>query len=256
MVDRSVLRKVLTTAAIGGATFLISNAFKPPVIWSFSLAIFISGVALVVQFLAQFEDRLKVATSVFGLVEASALARDPMIQLVGLSTKLDSAAPELVHDFARFEIDRFSAFMRELVAGGEITYDGEDRDWLLGLTRNVKSTIVDAGFWTSDLGMRYLEAQWQAIQRGVRIRRVFVFDQPELATNDDIIEICKLQQSYGIAVRILNPSTIPSIRRIALFDFVIFDEVVSYEPIAASPLEDGEKVAIHSTRLESAHEFQ
>ena len=260
----TVLQRVLTTAAIGGATFLISNALQQQIIWSLSLAIFISGVALVVQFLAQFESRLRTALSVFGLVEASALLRDPMMQLVKVSTRLDPAAPELIHDFARSEVVRVSEFMQGLV-GGDITYDGEDRDWLLGLTRNVKSAIdttsmttaypggkgfVDEKLWTSDLGMRYLEAQRQAVQRGVRIRRIFVLDRPELATAGDIIDLCKLQKSYGITVRILSPADIPSTRRTSLFDFTLFDDVVSYEMTAASPFEDGAETSILSTRLE------
>jgi hypothetical protein len=64
--------------------------------------------------------------------------------------------------------------------GGYVAYDGEDRDWLLGLTRHAQSSIdttslmaVDAsgggfgegGLWSSDLGRRYLEVQREAVQR-------------------------------------------------------------------------------------------
>jgi len=267
-VDRLVLRKVLATMAVGGTTFLVSNAFKQPVIWSLSVAIFISGVALVVQFLVQFESHLKASTSVFQLIEASALSRDPAIWLVRLSTQLDPAASELLHDFARSEVIRVSEFMQGLVNGGDMIYDGEDRDWLLGLTRNVKSSIdatslttaspggkgfVDEKLWTSDLGMRYLDAQRQAVRRGVRIRRIFILDRPELATKDDIVGLCKFQQRYGIEVRILSPADIPSIRRISLSDFVLFDDVVSYELTAASPFEAGMETAILNTRLELRH---
>lgn len=266
--DRWVLRKVLTTVTVGGVTFLVSNALNQPIIWSLSVAIFISGVALVVQFLAQFEGHLKTSTNVFQLLEASALSRDPTIRLVRLSTQLDPAAPELLHDFARSEVIRVSEFMQGLVDGGDIIYDGEDRDWLLGLTRNVKLSIdatsmttaspggkgfVDEKLWTSDLGMRYLDAQRQAIRRGVRIRRIFILDRPELATKDDIVGICTFQQSCGIEVRILSPANIPSIRRMSLSDFVLFDDVVSYELTAASPFEDGMETTILNTRLELRH---
>lgn len=264
-VDRSVLRKVLTTATIGGATFLVSNAFKQSIIWSISVTLFMSGVALVVQFLAQFESHLKASTSVFQLVEASALLRDPMIRLVRLSTQLEPTAPELLHDFARSEIIRVSELMQGLINGGDITYDGEDHDWLLELTRNLKSSLdatsmrsaspggkgfVDDGLWTSDLGLRYLEAQRQVVQRGVRIRRIFVLDRPELATEDDLVTLCKLQQSYGIMVRILTPADIPSTRHMSLFDFVLFDDVVSYELTSASPFEACPGTTILNTRLE------
>lgn len=238
-VDRSVYRKALVTLAIGGATFLVSNTLKQPAIWSFSLSIFVSGIALIVQFLAQFEGQLKTATRTFQIVASSALLRDPMIQLVELSTKLDPAAPELIHNFARSEVARASELMQGLVTSGDLMYDGEDRDWLLTLTRNITSSLdttgmttaypggrgfVDERLWTSDLGMRYLEAQRQAVQRGVRI--------------------------HGISVRILSPAAIPSAHRLSMFDFTLFDDIISYELTAASPFEDGAETAILNTRLE------
>src|SRR5689334_24491194 len=40
----------------------------------------------------------------------------------------------LAHRLAQRELSRMSEFLKELGEGGEAIYDGEDRDWLLGLT--------------------------------------------------------------------------------------------------------------------------
>ncbi len=74
-----------------------------------------------------------------------------------------------------------TSFVRQLPGGTEIAYDGEDREWMLGLTAEASRSIdaislstvdagirgFDGGLWTSDLGTRYLELQHEAIARGV-----------------------------------------------------------------------------------------
>ena len=42
-------------------------------------------------------------------------------------------------------------------------------------------SFTDGGLWRSELGQTYLEEQDRAIQRGVRIQRVFVIDRQGLA---------------------------------------------------------------------------
>jgi hypothetical protein len=157
-----------------------------------------------------------------------------------------------------------SEFLKELSEGGNVTYEGEDRDWMLSLTRNARSSIdatslttvdarghgfVDGGLWSSDLGQRYLEAQRDAVQRGVRIRRVFIMDRPGLANDPPFLEVCAFQRKLGIDVRVLDTTEIPNTRRTSLFDFILFDDVISYETTPASSI-DGAVPAIVNTRLE------
>jgi hypothetical protein len=179
--DSSVLRKILLTTITGGSTYLVTNLAEQPQIWSLTLSAFIGGVALVVQSLVDLEARIKTATELFGLIEASALRNDVVTQLVRHATEIDGDSPALVLNFVQAEITRMSEFLKELADGGDVTYDGEDPNWLLGLTRSATSTIdatslttmdphgkgfVDESFWDSDLGQRYLEAQREAITRG------------------------------------------------------------------------------------------
>jgi hypothetical protein len=251
--------------------------------------VFIGGVVLVVQFLVEFDNRMKAvelgqnrhfqtvenlitgtfhsiseATELFGRVETSAMHTDLVKQLVRHTASLDRAADELMHLFAHAEITRVSELMKGLSERGEITYDGEDRDWLLALTRNARATIdatsftaVDAsghGFddgelWTSDLGQRYLEAQQKALDRGVNIRRIFILDDPEAATDPGLLQMCEIQRKLGVAVRILDPLTLPGLHHNWMFDFIVFDSVVSYESTPAAWARKGSKPAIVSTRL-------
>jgi hypothetical protein len=209
--------------------------------------------------------KINEATELFGLVEASALRTDAMTQLVRHSTQLDPTAPSLILRFAQAEIGRMSEFLKELSEGGNVTYEGEDRDWMLGLAKNAEQAIdatslttvdargngfVDSGLWSSDLGQRYLEVQRDAIIRGVRIRRVFIMDRPTLAQDAAFLDVCKLQRDLGIQVRVLDSSAIPGTRRSSLFDFVLFDDAISYETTPASSLDGSVRPAIVNTRLE------
>jgi hypothetical protein len=172
--------------------------------------------------------------------------------------------------------------MKGLSQRGEITYDGEDRDWLLALTRNAQASIdafsfmaVDAsgqdfdngGLWASDLGQRYLEAQQKALDRRVTIRRIFLLDDPDGAHDPGLLRMCEIQQKLGISIRILDPLTLPGPHRdwmfdfvmfdfvmfdFVMFDFVVFDSVISYESTPTPWAEEGTKPAVVSTGSSSA----
>jgi hypothetical protein len=201
--------------------------------------------------------KISATTELYGLAEASALRTDAMIQLVRNSTRIESSSPPLVFEFAQLEIAQLSEMLKTVSEGADVTYEGEDRDWLLGLTKVTNATIdatslttvdvggkgfSDGGLWASDLGQRYFDAQREAIRRGVAIRRIFVMDRPELLTDLDFITICRLHTELGIAVKVLDPSKILGTRRGSLFDFIIFDGVLSYQITPASRVGDRDRI--------------
>jgi hypothetical protein len=300
-----VIKKIVSSVGIGAIAYLVTNLMIDNIgerqIWVITLSLLLGAVTFLTQFLHDMEIRMaqveragvrhsraverlvgeglakineevqagftkiNQATELFGLVEASALRTDAMTQLVKHATKIDPNAPSLVFQFAQAEIGRMSEFLKELSDGGDVTYEGEDRDWMLALARNARSTIdatslttvdargdgyVDGGLWESDLGQRYLEVQRDAIQRGVRIRRVFIMDRAVLAADPRFLEVCKLQSDLGIDVRVLDTVSIPGTRRSSLFDFILFDDVISYEMTPASSIEGSVRPAIVNTRLE------
>jgi hypothetical protein len=288
-----VSRKVLVSLGIGAVAYvvttLVTDAAQGPQIWGLTLSVFIAGVTLVTQMLAELEKRLakvedgqqrlardvkervdagfqKVnrASELFGRVDASALPTDEVIQLVRHSTRLHPAVPPLITRFTQAELGRVSAFLKELSDGDNVHYEGEDRDWMLALTRSVElsihatslttvdaggSSFVDGGLWASDLGQRYLDAQREAIARGIEICRVFILDKAGLASEPEFLEVCDLQREMGVEVRVLDAVTVPSRHKTSLFDFILFDDVVSYEVTPAARIEGGHATTL-TTRLE------
>lgn len=289
-----ILLKILVAALSGGVAFLLTTVITPGdgtdnLLWELLISVFIGGVALIVQFILDFDLRVRTmdsrqsahhgriedlmrhgfsqineATELFGLVEASALRTDRVIQLVRYSTEIKETVPPIVHKFAEAEINRLSLFLKELSDGGTVSYEGEDRDWLLALTQSVQRTLdatslgtvdagstgFDGGFWVTDLGQRYLDLQREAVRkRGVRIRRVFIIDRSELADDPLFLQACRLQEDAGIDVRLLDPAQVVGISRSSMFDFILFDEDISYETTPASRIAEDERPTIVNTRL-------
>jgi hypothetical protein len=168
--------------------------------------------------------------------------------------RTDGQVNPLIQRLARREIERVTSFVRQLTVGSEIAYDGEDRDWLLGLTREAERSIdaislstvdagmrgFDGGLWTSDLGTRYLELQRDAIARDVSIRRIFVFENEDLAHDETFLKITQMQRDVGVDVRMLDHQLIPDWLRSMIFDFILFDGAVSYETTPATTFAAGQ----------------
>jgi len=261
------LRKILVTAAIGIPTYFLTDDNGPwnatgneASAWGLILTVFISTVVFLTQYLLEVDrqldstrqdisdglSRINEATELFGLVEASAVQTDVVTQLVRNATRVDKEMPQLIQAFAQGEIARISTLLREL-GEGNVIYEGEDRDWLLGLTKNTLHSIdalslnavdqgvgeIDGGFWTTDAGQRYLEAQRDRRREGVRIRRIFFLERSEHMESEMFRRICKMHMETGVEVRVLTPEAL--VTPLGLFDFIIFDDVVSYEVTPSTP---------------------
>jgi hypothetical protein len=254
--------------ATGTLTFLASLLVDQPLAQTIMLSVFVGGVAMVLQVLAQFDRRVAAtqdlvsessetmrdlvteqfsavseATELFGLANASAL-REEVKRLARSSLRVSRPVPPLTLDLARSQLERTARFLEQIGGGYEAVYDnGEDRDWLLALTHHVTTSIdatsrgsvgpdgafVDEGLWQTELGQRYLEAQGRAIRNGVTIRRVFVLDQADLAADPAFRGIYKEQVRMGIEVRAVDLAKLRSAGSTFVSDFVLFDDVVSYE---------------------------
>src|SRR5262249_1809479 len=90
------------------------------------------------------------------------------------------------------------------------------------------------GLWSFELGHRYLDAQREAVRRGVVIRRIFVLEQGTLADDARIRKMRDQQGSAGITVRILEASAMPPAGGLLLPELAIFDDEVCYE-LATGP---------------------
>lgn len=267
----SVLRTALLTVVSGAVTYLITNALDQSQGISIMLSILIGGIALMVRFLVDFENRLAAveqverdgmtemkhlvgaafseiseATALFGLIEASALQTDLVTQLVRNSTQISPESPPIVYQFVQAKIKEMSEFMKQLAEGGTVTYYGEDRDWLLGLTRHatvsvdaISMTAVDHDLWQSEIGQRYLDAQRQAARAGRRVRRIFVLDSPAMEGDPQLRLAYEEQRDMRIDVRLLQRTAVPTPLRVQVRDLIVFDDTLAYEttPTTADPHE-------------------
>jgi hypothetical protein len=234
---------------------------------SLELAAAITAVVMLALFLidsqlrfSELEDRLAAG---FGKIDRSAELFDAMersiLDTALLTDFLETAGQAtanispMLQRLARREIERVTWFVRQLPVGGEIAYAGEDREWLLGLTEAAERSVdaislstvdagmrgFDGGLWTSDLGARYLELQRVAIARQVKIRRIFIFEHADLARDETFMKITQMQRDVGVDVRMLDHQTIPDWLRPVIFDFIVFDGVVSYEMTPAATFKAG-----------------
>jgi hypothetical protein len=201
-----------------------------------------------------------------GLVERSSLGPTLLTDFLKTAGQVDGRVNPLLQRVALREVERVALFLRQLPVGIEISYDGEDRDWMLALTREAQTSInaislstvdagvlgLDGGLWTSDLGQRYLELQREAVIRKVRIRRIFVVEHEheEMVQDESFLRITAMQRDIGVEVRMLDHKLIPDWMRSMIFDFIVFDGAVSYETTPTTSFTSGQtRPAMLRTRL-------
>jgi hypothetical protein len=151
------------------------------------------------------------------------------------------------------QVERVTKFMQQLPSDQRVTYDGEDPEWLLGLTQETQHSIdavsmstvdaamlgLDGGLWTSVLGAHYMELQRKAIERGVSVRRIFVFENDELIRDEYFLRIAQMHRDAGVNIRIIDLRLVPERLVGAIFRFAIFDSTVSYEVIGSTSFRYG-----------------
>jgi len=265
-----------------GISELLPDDQQPEMIWNIGASLFVAGVVFIAQYLVEMERRLEalirsfddhqarmlrqfsrhateterrmregfskihLAEELFGLREASQLQPEEITQIAKLvrnRTKITSDAPRLIQDFAQAEITRMAEYLKQMGDRSDLTYEGEDRDWLLGLTRVARHEIqatslstvdaggrgfIDGGLWSTDFGQRYLDAQRHAIRtRGVRVQRIFILDRKGLDPRE-LHHVLRMHLGIGVEVRILDATIAPAAHA-RLHDFVLFDRMLSYQ---------------------------
>lgn len=257
----SVGWKVAVTAVFGAFTYLVTNITDQSQVWQISITVFISGAALIVQYLMDFERRLGTmetalerhaetmvtamrtglaqvneATRLFTLVERSPVPTVTVNELVQNVTELNSTSPSLVHDFAKVEMEELTNLLKGL-RDNQFEYEGEDHDWILALTdcctgtMNATSSAIDTGLWSSRLGRRYLQAQVTAIGRGVIIRRVFIV-RHAAGSDEDVQQLRRTHELLGIQAKVVTLESLsPSAQLETTSDFIVFDGAISYETL-------------------------
>jgi hypothetical protein len=294
----AAVRRLLLAGALGAAAFgiaLAAGGTKPA---AAAVAIVAAGVGVLADFLREFGRRFdqleqrtreafenaggaieqaaaQIRTDVdrrfaqltnvpeaFGLQPLDHTRAAELVKVVQNAYAFEHRSSPLANTFVLAEAQRFNLLLHQLRAG-EGTYDGEDRDWLLTLTKAcartldaTSLTITDAGgrlrfsggFWESDLGLHYLELQADAINRGVAVRRVFVLENPKISEDPAYQDMCERQRRLGFEIRYLVPDMVSVNLHNKLDDFIVFDNEISYE-VVASLAPEGARPVISSTHL-------
>lgn len=265
-----VAKKVITTVVIGGVPLVIGLIGGLSLGQSIVVGLLIGGMNLVVNFLMDFEHRLDrlesaqddnltrtrklvgdgydkvgAAARLYDSITDSMFTRDEVSALLADSTEVNRSGRPMIKALARHEIERQIKFFSELNSAEEITYDGEDREWLLGLARQAESCIyaislsepgtrpsaIDGGLWTSDLGYRYLHLQEEAVKRRpkVDVRRIFVFSGAEFMADEAFRAILRRQKQAGVKVRTLDVTQKKTVDPEEIVDYIVFDNTLTYE---------------------------
>ena len=217
----------LTAAGVGGMPGRNSLALTAVVTFGSALVLFIVDtevrISAVDERMAEGFAEIGKSAELSSKMERSVLGSELLTEFLETACQADGPVNPLLLRLARREIQQVTSFVRQLPVGSEIAYDGEDRDWLLGLTREAELSIdaislstvdagvhgLDGGLWTSDLGIRYLELQREAIARKVRIRRIFVVEDEEMVHDENFRRITHMQRDVGVEVRMLDHQLIP-----------------------------------------------
>lgn len=274
---RKVGWAVLTGFIAFSGSVLLDNVLHVTLGDQLILTSMAGSVTLMVQYLAEFEQKLVAfegserqaiadvqhtinngfvgvseATELLNSIEKSPLNQDALKHVIHHAGRFTGLSIPLVRCLADSEVERLAETLQWLSGGRELPYEGEDREYLLGLTRKAKRSIMatswttvnglDAGFWSTDLGVRYLDLQRTALQRDVKIKRVFIFETPNLMQSELVRQAISAQRAMGFEIRLLPNG--PKDGSIA--DFVLFDEEVCHDTFPVPRLEGSQAL---NTRL-------
>jgi hypothetical protein len=247
----------LVSSDVGGISGRSALELSAVVTLGSMLILFLIGLEIQLwglhEHMAESFQRIDRSSDLLKLVERSVLDTALLTRFLEAAGGAGADSSPILQRLARREIERITWFVRKLSAGSEIAYEGEDREWLLGLAEEAENSIdaislstvdagmrgFDGGLWTSDLGTRYLELQREAIDRHVAIRRIFVFENEDLARDETFLKITQMQRDVGVDVRMLDHQLIPEWLRSMIFDFIVFDHTIGYETTPATTFNAG-----------------
>ncbi|GAA3398254.1 toll/interleukin-1 receptor domain-containing protein [Cryptosporangium minutisporangium] len=143
-------------------------------------------------------------------------------------------------------IDRFTRATRSItdrlhnqLEQGEAVFQGETPDWLLTLSAAANVSIdatsvpsidgpLDGSFWHTPMATIYLQTLRAAVARGVVVRRIFIFDDPQLAADETFLQICSAQHDNHISVKVLTAEMTADVDIGSIPDFVLFDDSIGH----------------------------
>nr|MDT0661485.1 hypothetical protein [Micromonospora sp. DSM 115978] len=163
-------------------------------------------ISLVVDSLVRAERRFHMRTLMEGAPWLTS-AITPIVE--GTREAIETYPGTRVAVEARRRFDRIRADTEQLRAGRIIRAGGDYQD-LMGATRTCTARIDaltnvmprvsgELSWWTGDIGRHYWAANLEAINRGVRITRIFAY----VTMTDNLQELLEKQRAAGVRVGLL-----------------------------------------------------
>ncbi|MFC3500189.1 hypothetical protein ACFOOK_04300 [Micromonospora krabiensis] len=168
-------------------------------------------ISLLVDSLARAERRFHLRTLLEG--PSWLVAAVPEVA-AGAREAVERHPDTRVAEEARRRFERFHADVEQL-RHGRIVRSGPDCQDLLGATRdcvrrldaltNVLPRVSgELSWWRGDVGRRYWEANLAALERGVRITRIFMYAQ----LSEELSELVETQRRAGVRIGLLPSSAV------------------------------------------------
>jgi hypothetical protein len=175
----------------------------------------------------------------------------------GQLRRLAAASGEVARQFsggaAAAELNRrFDAMNRDIeeLQLGRIRSEGNDYRYLVQAVRDcghqvlgmtyLRGAAAEPQWWDSEIGQRYWQANLEALARGVKIQRIFIFDD----LTDEVKTILKTQLEAGVNVQIVNKAAIDPAYHLNL---AVIDEKVAWQAFSNAQGYQYENVLILAT---------
>jgi hypothetical protein len=188
-------------------------------------------ITLQVQALAVGQQRADAASKTVRTVEkieSISWLPEYVEQLVMLIGHVEENLPETATRLSRQTVDECVSRLTDLQRGHFRPTYGDQRLFLT-LTAEVANTMlatsaqeVDLGWWTSPRSDKYWQLQIEALKRGVKITRVFIYHD----WNKPLADLAKMQADAGVTVYRVKRENIPPG---LVADMVIWDRICGYE---------------------------
>lgn len=112
-------------------------------------------------------------------------------------------------ELAHAEMDEVSSKLKQ-IASEEIITNGYDYRWLTTVVDEAKhklcaTSLVNLEWWKSPVGRKYWERNVAALDRGVKIVRIFICKE----INSDVFSIARKMQEQGMEIHIAKISELP-----------------------------------------------
>jgi hypothetical protein len=213
------------------------------------------------------DDRLSLLMSVpelFNLQRTRPSTAQSVVKVIRDAYSYERRSSPLSTRFLEKKATDFAVLLHGL-RSGQATYESEDFDWMMTLTEACERTIdatsststdsggrkrYSGGFWDSNQGLLYMEAQRQAVLgRRVRVRRLFILELAEQTDDEFYIQLCDRQRSAGFEIRYLTRDICRPELYNQLDDFIVFDNELCYETVPTPTPGEGRPTISHTSMV-------